>query len=140
MPLLRMRMIIFSALLSILLSLNNKKLENPLVVKLLQKLHLLSDAHKTIFFCLIPSHICIRFNKGAEVAAKESFNFNITASQFPYTDLKPHINYFVSNKWQESWSSYCPDKKLFKIKPTFGEWQTGFRNSHKEEVVLSRSE
>ena len=67
-------------------------------------------------------------NETADVAAKESLNFNITSSQVPYTDLKPHINYFVSNKWQERCSSY-PDNKLFKIKPTLGEWQHGFRNS-----------
>ena len=73
----------------------------------------------------------------ADVAAKESLDFNITDSQVLYTDLKPHINYFISNKWQERWSSY-PDNKLFKIKPTIGEWQPGFRNSRTDEVVLSR--
>ena len=93
-------------------------------------------AHKTIFFCWIPSHIRIRGNEAADVAAKESLDFNITASQVTYTDLKPHINSFIANKWQERWSS-CPDNKLFKIKPTLSVWPSGFRNSHKEEVVLS---
>ena len=106
-------------------------------VNLLHKLHLLSIAHKTIFFCWIPSHIGIRGNEAADVAAKESLDFNIIASQVPYTDLKPHINSFIAKKWQERWSS-CPDNKLFKIKPTLGVWPSGFRNSHKEEVVLSR--
>ena len=129
--------IIFSDSLSVLLSLENKKLDNPLVVNLLHKLHLLSIAHKTIFFCWIPSHIGIRGNEAADVAAKESLDFNITPSQVPYTDLKPHINSFIANKWQERWSS-CPDNKLFKIKPTLGVWPPGFRNSRKEEVVLSR--
>ena len=129
--------VIFSDSLSVLLSLNDKKLDNPQVVKLLQKLHLLSDAHKTIFLCWIPSHIGIRGNEAADVAAKESLDFNITASQVPYTDLKLHINSSIANKWQERWWS-CPDYKLFKIKPTLGEWPPGFRSSHKERVVLSR--
>ena len=129
--------IIFSDSLSVLLSLVNKKLDNPLVVNLLHKLHLLSIAHKTIIFCWIPSHIGIHGNEAADVAAKESLDFNIIASQVPYTDLKPHINSFIANKWQERWSS-CPDNKLFKIKPTLGVWPSGFRNSRKEEVVLSR--
>ena len=129
--------IIFSDSLSVLLSLENTKLDNPLVVNILHKLHLLSIAHKTIFFCWIPSHIGIRGNEAADVAAKESLDFNITPSQVPYTDLKPHINSFIANKWQERWSS-CPDNKLFKIKPTLGVWPPGFRNSRKEEVVLSR--
>ena len=129
--------IIFSDSLSVLLSLENKKLDNPLVVNLLHKLHLLSIAHKTIFFCWIPSHIGIRGNEAADVAAKKSLDFNIIASQVPNTDLKPHINSFIANKWQERWSS-CPDNKLFKIKPTLGVWPSSFRNSRKEEVVLSR--
>ena len=79
----------FSDSLSVLLSLENKKMDNPLVVNLLHKLHLLSTGHKTIFFCWIPSHIGIRGNEAADVAAKESLDFNITASQVPYTDLKP---------------------------------------------------
>ena len=104
----------FSDSLSVLLSLENKKLDNPLVVNLLHKLGLLSIPYKTIFFCWIPSHIGIRGNAAADVAAKESLDFNVTASQVPYTYLKPHINSFVTNKWQERWSS-CSDDKLFKI-------------------------
>ena len=84
----------FSDSLSVLLSFENKKLDNPLVVNLLHKLHLLRIALKAIFFCWIPSHIGIRGNEAADVAAKESLDFNITASQVPYTDFKPHINFY----------------------------------------------
>ena len=129
--------IIFSDSLSVLLSLHNMKVDNPLILKLLEKLHHLSCAHKTIYLCWIPSHIGIRGNEAVGMAAKESLNLDITASEVPYTDLKCHINHFISNKWQERWSS-CPDNKLFKIKPTLGVWPPRFRNSRKEEVVLSR--
>ena len=129
--------IIFADSLSVLLSLHNKKMDNPLILQLLQKLHHLSCAHKTIHLCWIPSHIGIRGNEAADMAAKESLNQDITASQVPYTDLKSHINHFISSKWQERWSS-CRDNKLFQIKPTLGEWPPGVRRSRKEEVVLSR--
>ena len=128
--------IIFSDSLSVLLSLHNKKMDNPLILQPLQKLHHLSCAHKTIHLCWIPSHIGIRGNEAADMA-KESLDQDITASQVPYTDLKSHINHFISSKWQERWSS-CRDNKLFQIKPTLGEWPPGFRRSRKEEVVLSR--
>ena len=129
--------IIFSDSLSVLLSLHNKKMDNQLILQLLQKLHHLSCAHKNIHLCWIPSHIGIRGNETADMAAKESLNQDITASQVPYTDLKSHINHFISSKWQERWSS-CRDNKLFQIKPILGEWPPGFRRSRKEEVVLSR--
>ena len=129
--------IIFSDSLSVLLSLHNMKLDNPLILKLLEKLHHLSCAQKTIYLCWIPSHIGIRGNEAADLAAKESLNLDITTSQVPYTDLKCHINHFISNKWQERWTS-CANNKLFKIKSTLGVWPPGFRNSRKEEVVLSR--
>ena len=93
-------------------------MDNPLILKLLQKLHYLSCAHKTIHFCWIPSHIGIRGNEAADMAAKESLDQDITISQVPYTDLKSHIKFCISRKWQERWSS-CRDNKLFQIKPTY---------------------
>ena len=112
---------------------SHKKMDNPLILQLFQKLHYLSCAHKTIHLCWIPSHIGIRGNE----AAKDSPDRDITVSQVTYTDLKSHINRFISSKWQERWSS-CRDNKLFQIKTTLGEWPPGFRKSRKEEVVLSR--
>ena len=114
-------------------------MENLLILKLLEKLHHLSCAHKTIYLCWIPCQIGIRGNEAVDMAAKESLNLDITASQVPYTDLKCHINHFISHKWQERWSS-CLDDKLLKIKPTLGVWPPGFRNSRKEEVVFISTE
>ena len=59
---------------------------NPLILKLLEKLHHLSSAHKTIHFCWNPSHIAIRGNEAADMAAKESLSQDIIFSQVPYTD------------------------------------------------------
>ena len=84
--------IIFFDSLSVLLSLHNKKMDNPFILQHLQKLHYMSCAHKTIHLCWIPSHIGIRGNGAADMAAKESLDQDITISQVPYTDLKSHIN------------------------------------------------
>ena len=113
------------------------KVDNPPILKTLHKLHNLSCAHKPIHLCWIPSHIGIRGNDATDMAAKDSLNQDITASEVSFTDLKCYINSFISTKWPERLSS-CPDNKHFKIKPTLGVWPSGFRNSRKEEVVLSR--
>ena len=63
-------------------------MDNPLILQLLQKLHHLSCAIKTIHLCWILSHIGIHGNEAADMAAKESLYQDITASQVPYTDLK----------------------------------------------------
>ena len=107
------------------------------MINVLHSLHTLSRAHKTIVFCWIPSHIGIHGNKKADMSAKEAINPNITYSLVPYTDLKPSINSFILGKWQERWSS-CHENKLLKIKPTLVEWTPAFRNSRREEVILSR--
>ena len=67
--------IIFSNSLSVLLSLHNKKIDNPLILQLLQKLHHLGCAPKTIHLCWILSHISILRNGAADMAAKESRHY-----------------------------------------------------------------
>ena len=64
--------IIFSDSHSLLLSLHNKKMDNPLILQLLQKFHYLSWAHKTIHLCWIPCHIGSYGNEAADMAAKGS--------------------------------------------------------------------
>ena len=65
-------------------------MDNPLILQVLQKLHHLSCANKTIHLCWIPSHIGIRGNEAADMAAKEFLDQDITVSQVPYRLKIPH--------------------------------------------------
>ena len=130
------KFIIFSDSLSVLISIKNRKQDNPLIIKLLNKHNSLSN-FKTIHYCWIPSHIGIRGNEKADCAAKNALTQNIDDMKIPYTDFKPAVNKYILNKWQQRWNENGYNK-LFSIKPILGEWQPGFRKSRKEEVILSR--
>ena len=89
------KFIIFSASLSVLTSLKNKKLENPLVVKLSM------SCHKKIILCWIPSHIGVSGNVRADLAAKSALDLNPEILSILYTNLKPTISKFLHTKWQQ---------------------------------------
>ena len=90
------KFIIFSDSLSVLTSLRNKKLENPLIVKLL-----LLSSHKEIIMCWIPSHIGVSWNERADSAAKSALDLSLNIISILETDLKPQINKFFLTKWQQ---------------------------------------
>ena len=92
------KFIIFSYSLSVLLSLRNKKFQNPLIIKLLSRLDSISN-RKEIIICWIPSHIRVRGNERADSAAKSALDLTPNKSRILYTDLKPKINKFLYTKW-----------------------------------------
>ena len=128
--------IIFSDSLSVLLSLRNKKFQNPLIIKLLSRLDLMSK-RKEIIICWTPSHIGVRGNERADSAAKSALDLTPDKSRIPYTDLKPTINKLLHTKWQQQWNNNIHNK-LFQIQPTLGEWRSASRKSRREQVAISR--
>ena len=130
------KFIIFSDSLSVLLSLRNKKFQNPLIIKLLSRLDSMSN-RKEIIICWTPSHIGVRGNERADSAAKSALDLTPDKSRIPYTDLKPTINNFLHTKWQQQWSNNIHNK-LFQIQPTLGVWRPASRKSRREQVVISR--
>ena len=128
--------IIFSDSLSVLQSLKNKKLSNPLTQNLLLKLDRLSNTNE-IIFCWLPSHVGIGGNEEADKAAKLSLSLQEAKLKLPYTDLKPLINEYILSKWQTSWNNTLHNK-LFSIKPLLGESKFACRSVRREEVILAR--
>ena len=129
--------IIFSDSLSVLQSLKNRNLSNPLIQQLLLKHHNLSSSIN-IVFCWLPSHIGIQGNEKADIAAKHSLNLDVVGKlKLPCSDLKPCINKYIVSKWQHEWDG-CRQNKLHSIKPILGESLLVCRSVRREEVVLSR--
>ena len=92
--------IIFSDSLSVLTSLKNKKLENPLIVKLLSRLDSMSR-HKSNFVLDSKPHRSERKRK-SRLAAKSALDLSPKAISIPYTDLKPIISKFLHKKMATS--------------------------------------
>ena len=130
------KFVIFSDSLSSLQALDNLKIDNPTVQKVLLRYTNIS-ARNTIVFCWLPSHVGIRGNDRADSAAKAALNLNISPFKLPFTDFKGHINSFLTSSWQSSWDA-AVNNKLHSIKPVLGEWLPSFRTNRREEVVLAR--
>ena len=80
--------IIFSDSLSVLQSLHNRHIENPLLLDVLLKHNELAELNR-IVFCWLPSHVRIKGNKKADIAAKSALTLNISDLKIPFTDLNP---------------------------------------------------
>ena len=59
-------------------------------------------------------HEGIPGNEKADKAAKSALNKPILRIPIPYTDLKPIINKYIHNKWQQTWNSQTQNK-LYQI-------------------------
>ena len=84
------KVLIFSDSLSVLQSINNCKLDNPLVQDILLRFHSMSSKH--IILCWLPSHTGIKGNEKAGIAVKSALLLPPSNFKLPYTDFKPIIN------------------------------------------------
>ena len=128
--------IIFSDSLSVLQSPHNRHIENPLLLDVLLNHNELAELN-SIFFCWLPSHVGIKGNEKADIAANSALTLSISDLKIPFTDFKPSINTFLHNKWQMSWNAAVLNK-LHSIKPSLGEKQPNYRVDRKEEVTSAR--
>ena len=120
------KIIIFSNSLSVLLSLNNKKkLEHPLIIKLLCTLH--STSNKEIIFAGFQ----------AASAAKPASDLIPDKYNIPYTDLKPKINNFLHKNGNNA-GIEIPIINYSRLNPLGGEWRSAFLKSRKEQVTLTQ--
>jgi len=78
-----------------------RKVENPLILKILKDHSQLINSGKSITFCWIPSHVGILENEDADIAAKAGLDVAITNMRFPVGDLLACVNQLCVKEWQE---------------------------------------
>ena len=130
---------IFSDSLSCLQAIKFRQLQNPLILNILQKCHMLMVTHdKIVQFCWIPSHVGISGNEKADLAAKGAIQLPInTDIKLPYTDLKQDINQYYTKSWQTIWNNTLFNK-LQNVKPALGKTKLYNLTTRRDEVVLHR--
>ena len=92
-----LKFLILSDSLSCINSIENKDLQNPFIVEILERLHELLSTGVCITFVWVPSHIGIADNTAADATAKAALCLQISNSLIPYSDLKPLITSHLNN-------------------------------------------
>jgi ribonuclease HI len=87
--------LILSDSLSCVEAVENRNLENPLVVEILERLHQQLHVDRRITFVWVSSHIGIAGNAAVDAVAKAGVSLPISNAEILYTDLKPLISSHV---------------------------------------------
>jgi ribonuclease HI len=110
------RFVLLTDSMSCLQSIENRKLNQPLILDIAVRIHRLISAGKRIIFLWIPSHVGIAGNTAADAAAKAALTLPESDLPIPYSDLYPGVNTYINQCWQQSWDTEV-NNKLHTIEP-----------------------
>ena len=126
--------VIFSDSLSVLQSIQTFNVKSHYMTKLQE---LLAYCEKEIVLEWVPAHKGIEKNEAVDALAKEAINIEtIRDVKLHYYDIKALIRIFTLQRWQSEWRlAKC---WLQRLKPVILDWKSAYRESRREEIVLSR--
>ncbi len=127
---------IFTDSLSLIQSIENRNLKNPIIGSIIRRIHELRLKNNEIRFCWVASHCGIAGNEHADLMARRALNYSIHHFLFPYSDKIPMIKKYLISKWQRRWNQ-ANDDYLQEIKPVIGP-PFLVHSCRKDQVVLNR--
>ena len=130
------KFLIFSDSLSLIQSIKNECVENPIITSIFKELWLIEEQGKEVVFCWVPGHCGIDGNEQADQAAKEALEQEVTPITIPFTDKIPYVKSHLSNAWQMKWDRMT-NNKLQQIKPKIGP-PFLVKTCRRDQVVLNR--
>jgi hypothetical protein len=117
-------------------SVENRNLQNPVVLEIIERLRKLLSCGLRISFVWVPSHIGIAGNTTADATAKAALSLQLSENMIPYSDFKPLVAVYEKGVWQKSWDGQN-NIKLHCIKPVIGPFaKTSL--PRRDEVVIHR--
>jgi ribonuclease HI len=89
--------LVLSDSVSCVTAVENRNLENPLVVEIQELVHQQLHVDRRITFVWVPSHMCIAGNTAVDAVAKADVSLPISNAEIPHTDFKPLISSHMKN-------------------------------------------
>jgi kelch-like protein 2/3 len=130
------RFIIMSDSLSCLQSIENQKLNHPLILEILTFTHQLIVEGKQLAFMWLPSHAGLAGNVSADAAAKAALNLPESQIPVPYSDFYPLINNYIYSRWQRLWNAET-NNKLHSFEPKVN-ISKSYQLPRKDELTIHR--
>ena len=122
---------------SCLQAIENRTIDHPIVLDILENYYSLRDRNKDLLFCWVPSHVGIRGNEFADDNARSALDGRPENMALPFSDYRPIVKEHVRLQWANFWSQQV-DNKLYAVQPTLGCWRHSGREKRREELILSR--
>ena len=131
------KFLVCSDSLSCLLAIENNKVKNPFILKIIQIYRSLTTLGKVVVFFWIPSHVGIHGNTVVDREARKALNNDIINCKLPFTDFKSFILKYIYNLWQIGWDLEVHNK-LHEIQPLLHMHNLKSCRGRRDQVVLTR--
>ena len=113
------------------------KTQIPFILKIVEIYKSLVAIGKHVIFTWIPSHIGIHGNTVFDQEAKNTLDDPVSNCSIPYTDIKPFIVKYISERWQDSWDQQI-HSTLHEMHSLVGKTPCSYGQNRNEQVVLTR--